>query len=631
MVKYISSYEKISTIILSVMVGAVLASMAVLLSSSASADSTSANATVTVGSACTMTATVDPAHTAEVPAGSTKTNIGSTTLNTICNDAGGYAIYAVGYSGDEYGNNKMLNGTNEINTGTGTSASNWNMSLSQVTTGTYATTIDGGFGSYSAIPATYTKVAHRDSMTDSTTGSSINLTYGAYVASTQAPGDYVGKVKFTMVHPATEVPPQPVACASGRICYNPNGTNVIGTMGSPNIASSATSATLLASNFSRKGYGFAGWNTEYDYSGTFYGPQEDITFTAGQYTGNNDGLSLYAIWVKTAGSLQDSNKVSSICSNLVAAPTDGTANLSSVSALTDQRDNQTYAIAKLADSKCWMIENLRLENVNSDNSTGTLAQGYGTSATYGNFGGLADAEGTGFSSTYTANSLYYSGTQEGTASIDIGTTDLPAYRMPRYNNWNNQSISANRPQNPTTNSATNSTTNAGLYSYGNYYTWHAAIADLTHNNTSNSSVTNTSLCPVGWHLPTGGGVTTSVNVAETPSTWREFYNLGYSIMGSEPNQAIMWQHDFYNRNLTNSAGKTAPQAFRSFPNNFLWAGYFTGSSTYDRGNASGQYWSSTTYAAQSSFYMLIGTGGLYPGTTTIYKYYGASIRCVAGS
>ena len=31
-------------------------------------------------------------------------------------------------------------------------------------------------------------------------------------------------------------------------------------------------------------------------------------------------------------------------------------------ALTDNRDNQTYAIAKLADGNCWMIENLRLDN-----------------------------------------------------------------------------------------------------------------------------------------------------------------------------------------------------------------------------------------------------------------------------
>ena len=37
------------------------------------------------------------------------------------------------------------------------------------------------------------------------------------------------------------------------------------------------------------------------------------------------------------------------------------AALSSVTALTDQRDGETYAVARLADGNCWMIENLRLD------------------------------------------------------------------------------------------------------------------------------------------------------------------------------------------------------------------------------------------------------------------------------
>ena len=586
----------------------------ILLSSSRSfADS--ATASVTVGSACTMTATVNTAHTAEVPGGTTKTDIGSTTLNTICNDAGGYAIYAVGYTGDEYGNNKMSNGTVEFNTGTGTSASNWNMSLNQVTTGTYATTIDGGFGSYSAIPATYTKVAHRDSVTDPTTGSSINLTYGAYVASTQAPGDYVGKVKFTMVHPASEVPLQPVDCPSGYICYNPNGGNVIGTMGQPTISSSATSATLLASNFSRESYGFAGWSDAYDYATNpnahFYGPQEDITFTAGQYTGSNNGLALYAVWVKSQGSIQDTSKVASICSSLTTAPTDDTANLTSVSALTDQRDNETYAIAKLADGKCWMIENLRLESTADHNSDGTLAQGYGISATYGNFGGLADAESASFSSSTTANSLYYSGTQSGAASINIGTSNLPGYRMPRYNNTNTTA----RASSPILN------IDSAMYSYGNYYTWHAAIADLTYNGTNNQSTTSTSLCPNGWHLPKGGDKSNKTN--------NEFWSLVVTGIngGAKPANYDSNTAPYFTGAV--EAGQVVNK-LRSYPNNFLYSGYFGSSSAYSRGS-SGYYWSSTARNNNYSHYLHLSSSDVYTGTKYNHKYYGHSIRCLTSS
>lgn len=38
-----------------------------------------------------------------------------------------------------------------------------------------------------------------------------------------------------------------------------------------------------------------------DGSGTNYGPNETIEFTAGQYSGTNNGLSLFAMWVPSAG------------------------------------------------------------------------------------------------------------------------------------------------------------------------------------------------------------------------------------------------------------------------------------------------------------------------------------------
>lgn len=579
---------------MSIMISIVIVSMTALLSADTSAES--ATATVTVGSACTLAATVNTAHTAEVPAGSSQTNIGSTTLNAICNDAGGYAIYAVGYTGNEYGNNKMSNGTNEFNTGTGTSASNWNMSLNQVTTGSYATTIDGGFGSYSNIPATFTKVAHRDSMTDPATGSSINLTYGAYISSIQAPGEYVGKVKFTMVHPPTEVPLQPVVCPSGKICYNPDGNDIEGTMGQQSVSDSATSTMLLAGNFSREGYGFAGWSDVYNYeddpNANFYGPQQDITFEAGQYSSPNDGLSLYAVWIKSEGNLQDSTKTDSLCGSgsgaLVAAGVDGTANLDSISALTDQRDGQTYAIAKLSDNHCWMIENLRIDAEDTrGESNRLLAQGYDTSTTYGDFIGLANTENL-FVTNYTSpNSVYYSGTQSGSATIDINTVNDPGNRMPRYNN----SYTQNRADNPTSNTE-------AIYSYGNYYSWPAAIASTVYYETTN---TNTSICPRGWSLPRGDND-----------------SGGYKDL-----VAIIAQGELYT---------VAEKRIRRFPNNFLKAGVINGSlgGSLSEVGRKGGYWSSRSVYANNSN-TAVGLRMNSYGAVSIEsssKYIGQNIRCI---
>ena len=588
----------------------------------------SASASVTVAKACTLTANTSPAHTATLANGiysATTTEyasgIGKTTLKVVCNDASGFSIYAVGYTNNEYGNTKLMSNEQDatapiINTGTQDSGSTsaWSMKLTSVT-GTYAPTLDNSFGSYHSVPSTYTRVAYRTSGTDagsSPTGSSVDTTYAAFIGPTQPAGTYVGKVKYTLVHPNTNTPKDaPITCAANKICYSPNANDVEGTMGVQSAGSNNT-YTLLASNFSRKGYGFAGWsesqNAASDPTAKIYGPQETIT------TGNlnSKGMSLYAVWVKSEGSIQDSSKVTAVCNRLTQAPTDGTANISSVSALTDQRDDETYAIAKLADGNCWMIENLRLESTNSDNFTGALAQGYGTSATYGDFGGLADAESANFSNSTTANSLYYSGTQEGTASIDIGTTNNPGYRMPRYNNTNTSA----RASDPTSNSTS-------MYSYGNYYTWHAAIADLTYNGTNNSSVTNTSLCPKGWRLPKGGNKTRI-----TSNNDNEFWNLVVVGLngGTLPANYDSSSYPYYTGAA--EAGPVA-NALRAYPNNFLYSGTFDTSSALGRGSG-GRYWSSTASSIVESYFLyLYSTTYVRPGTDDYYKYNGQSTRCIA--
>ena len=619
---------------------------ALILSSSpstATSTSTTANASVTVGSACTVSGTGMNSHTDTIPNGTYDNTIGETTIKITCNDANGFSVYAIGFTGEQYegADHTKLIGSNsgeKIVTGTATSAgaqdvSNWAMKVSAVS-GTYAPTILNGYSSFNVVPDTYTKVATRTSGTDAgegATGSSIKTTYAAYISKTQAADTYNGKVKYTMVHPNTETPLQPQTSAANKICYYANASSAVGTMGCQTIPTSGTSydvsptsAILLASNFSRAGYGFAGWSDAFDYAtnpnANFYGPQEYIEFTEGQYSGTNEGLSLYAVWAKSEGSLQDASKVSSVCGNLTTAPTDGTANLRSVSALTDQRDNETYAIAKLADGNCWMIENLRLESTNSDNSSGALAQGYGTSSAYGNFSGLATAESANFSNSTTANSLYYSGTQSGTASVDIGTINSPGYRIPRYNNYNHQTTSANRPQNPTINDATNSTTKASMYSYGNYYNWAAAIADTSYYAAEDQSVTNTSLCPKGWRPPRGGS-----KIRIVSGDINDFWNLTVNYLngGTLPANYNSSNYPYYNG--TTEATPVADK-LRSYPNNLLYSGRFESSSVYSRGS-SGYYLPSSA----GNDFLLINSSRVYPGTNSTYKYLGYSIRCIAGS
>lgn len=91
---------------LTVISGAVASSMKVNADDKNTAVTT---ASVTVAASCSMTATVGTPHNATLANGiySASTTdyadgIGKTTIATFCNDNSGYAIYAIGFTGDSY-------------------------------------------------------------------------------------------------------------------------------------------------------------------------------------------------------------------------------------------------------------------------------------------------------------------------------------------------------------------------------------------------------------------------------------------------------------------------------------------------------------------------------------------------
>ena len=577
----------------------------------------SANASVTVSAACSFNVTRAAGYDNEngytdTLANNASTEITGSTFTTICNDSGGYAIYSIEYGNNTLGETDLIsaNGSSNItsssNPASGTSY--WQMKLTATTDN--QPVLDNGYNNYSAIPSTYTKVASYSTITDpasssTRTGQAITAHYKAYASSTQPADTYTGAVKYTMVHPGTITAPS--ICPANSICYSPNADGTVnGSMGNQTIANDATSATLLASNFWRSGYGFAGWNTEYDGSGTFYGPNEDIEFEAGQYGGTNGGLSLYAVWVESTGYLQDWNGCQTLTRTTYNSETGKfVASLSSITALTDKRNNQTYAVARLADGNCWMIENLRLE---AEHTRGdcyeSLAQGYGgTPGTYGSFMGLANPE-TNFSDSATSNSVYKS---DGSGSIynplttpptleDIGTDNSPSYRMPRYRNTNTAS--------PTTNPTTG---NTNIYSYGNYYTWAAAIADTTYYGDNNGHTTvATSICPKGWHLPYGNNGSSSPNLGNTSGG---FYYLGVQFSATDSN-------------ATNS------KKWRSFPNNLLYSGNGNQNKINNRGTG-GSYWSSSAISGNQTYILALESTKVSPGTINSYKQLGRAVRCIA--
>ena len=241
------------------MSSAVMLTAGFLLSSaSAWAEDTSIDeVTITVPSSCTMTGTLNTAHTTSLLSGETANNIGTTTLKVICNDSAGYAIYAIGYTDDVYGKTVLtssaLGSSYDIATATTvtTGTSSWAMKLA--TSGSsYLPVIVGStgdsekvsstpdFSNYVAVPTQYTRVAYRNSATDVGTGalgSSLTTTYRVYVSPVQPAGTYIGQVKYTLVHPSTALTPE--NC-------EPDGTTISTILCMQDISSSNKS-TILAS------------------------------------------------------------------------------------------------------------------------------------------------------------------------------------------------------------------------------------------------------------------------------------------------------------------------------------------------------------------------------------------------
>lgn len=214
------------------------------------------------------------------------------TITTSCNDVSGYAIYAVGYSNDDYSGANTdliasLGSNYNIKTdGTGTYGSSWQMKL----TDPINTAIVTGFDSYHNIPGSFTKVA---SYTNNVAVSSFTPKYQISISSSQPAGTYVGKVKYVLIHPNTASVP-----GAYTIIYNNNGGS--GTMAN-DTAYTFEPFTLPASTFTIVGgYRFAGWCMVQDQSQSPQTACNSTLYVAGDVVmglaSAGETVNLYAIW-----------------------------------------------------------------------------------------------------------------------------------------------------------------------------------------------------------------------------------------------------------------------------------------------------------------------------------------------
>ena len=314
------------------------------------------------------------------------------------------------------------------------------------------------------------------------------------------------------------------------ITFDKNASDATGTMSSQTYNAN-TLNTLSSNSFSRSGYLFNSWNTEADGSGASYAndaqfyvasgtntnnvtlyAQWDKAYTVTFATGSNvtgivfDGTtytngqtvqvlpgSSYSIsgsyntryafsgWSSTAGTFGNSsyqNTTFSTTANATITLTGQYVN-TEIKTLTtstcpttptptyDNRDNEVYWVAKLADNKCWMLDNLRLDPTSVS---------------------LAGLQGKTNASNTTLGYL-----KNGGGSSPYNTTAV-ANKTSEFYQYNQAQVNINYKNNTTTSYG------SGSGKIGVYYNYCAASAG-SYCYASGAATGNVSedLCPANWH------------------------------------------------------------------------------------------------------------------------------------
>ncbi|MBQ8156321.1 hypothetical protein IJ101_00855 [Candidatus Saccharibacteria bacterium] len=336
---------------------------------------------------------------------------------------------------------------------------------------------------------------------------------------------------------------------------------------------SMTSSVTISSNTPvRDGYTFNDWCTvqvadNESCTGTTYAAGS--TYTLDQ-TGTNN-LQLFAMWSGSGGGGygEDHCTGSYPCMQNMPVSTCTTT----ATEVQDRRDGNVYKIQRLADGKCWMLDNLRLDPTQVD---------------------LATLQGNTNASNQTLD--YFKSDEGGRsagnnyATAGIGNlTEGNSYSVPRINAKYKETVHSDSSLNY----------GNGSHKYGVYYNFCAATAGSYCYGNGTSAGTSVGdagedICPAGWRMPTGGAITVTTD-------------------GKGEYQAL---YAAYSSNAT---------GFRNALSTPLSGRFYNGSAA-DQGSF-GFFWSSTRRGDGPMYYLRVDSSVVTPQIYSA-RYAGFSVRCL---
>ena len=400
--------------------------------------------------------------------------------------------------------------------------------------------------------------------------------------------------------------------------------NVVGAMPTDITGETEGSTVQISANTpTRTGYSFIGWcsvvptlnaNGTDTCSGTQVAAGGNLSI---DQTGDNNNFNLYAMWggnytIDGLTYMQDFNTLGVDAKDKVKA----SMIMGEQYQLRDVRDNNTYYIAKQADGKIWMTQNLDLcigcTGTAALNSNNTDLNTYGSGA---------------YSEGYTMSNGVITWTPESTAVTSGHTIAADG----SVSNWVSDPTEPYSVEGGTTYYYTSGTTNNDIaysnlqsciaadhteegcrhYHVGNYYNFSAVVASNDSTNIATQYITaENSVCPAGWKLPTSQA---------GPSSNAKTSEFGQLLLKSSVISAI--NSTSY---ATNGFNK-----IRTSPLFFVRSGNIWGGAVKNKQNAN--YKSSNLYSAEATY--SLGFSSTYLDTTAHNdgkpdRFVAASVRCL---
>lgn len=265
----------------------------------------------------------------------------------------------------------------------------------------------------------------------------------------------------------------------------------------------------------------------------------------------------------------------------------------------DLRDAKVYWIAKLADGKCWMTQNLDLNlstNVTLTPANTDIRRNWTPSFTTLNYDGkiVNSTYIYEWANDYSNNSIPY--------SLDMGDWYWIGNWDDNGNNtWYYSTTDyffEGQVGSPAKFKYKEPFTGNGEHGHvGNYYSYGAAVA-MNDAGTLENVDPDQSICPAHWTLP----------------KYADYSN------DSENNYV-------YNLMQAHSVDTSNDRSTTAAPFYFVRAGY--ADSSFSNTGYNGYYWTSHSSSSSSAYYYYHSSSSFYAQGSTLSKYYRASVRCVA--